>query len=82
MSTGQSFVMRRFVLPAADETVFSTALSRSVTGSMNDLIQHAKWYLAERRLGPLEAARELDRLPMSCLRYLNPGEVFRRISPE
>ena len=44
---GQAFVYRRFIVPATASVRFAKALDRSVTGSMNDLIKHATYWLAE-----------------------------------
>ncbi|HJT34607.1 MAG TPA: hypothetical protein VJ783_21435 [Pirellulales bacterium] len=80
-SSGQAFVLEKLVVPASDEVYFSTALNRSVIGSMNDLIFHAKFHLAERRRSPFDAAGMLNQLPMASLGYLKPCEAFRRLSP-
>ena len=39
---GQQFVYRKFIAPASGTVQFAKALNRSVTGSMNDLINQAK----------------------------------------
>jgi hypothetical protein len=53
---------------------FSKTLSRSVTGSMNDMIAHAKFWLADGELSPWNAACRLNEIPMSALGYRNSRE--------
>ena len=61
------------------EVVFSKALSRSVTGSMNDLIFHAKMWMVEVELSPFDASFKLNEMPMSALGYRKPQGAFRRL---
>src|SRR5881296_215179 len=42
---GQEFVYHRFIVPATASVRFAKALDRSVTGSMNDLMKHATYWL-------------------------------------
>ena len=47
VADGMEFIFRKFVAPASGEVRFSKALSRSVTGSMNDLIRCGTFVLVE-----------------------------------
>jgi hypothetical protein len=73
---GLALTYRRFIAPACHTVQFSKALNRSVTGSMNDLIVHAKLWLTERELSPHETAARLNDIPFSSLDYRNPREAF------
>lgn len=73
---GLAFIYRRFVAPASARVSFSKALNRSVTGSMNDLICHAKAWLAEGDLSPFDTAFKLNEIPMSALGYVSPREAI------
>ena len=83
---GQSFVYQRFIVPASSSVKFGKALNRSVTGSMNDMIVHAKHWLTEGELSPFEVGIKLNQIPMSVLRgpkserYGIPREVFKLLS--
>jgi hypothetical protein len=55
---------------------FSKALNRSLTGSMNDLVVHAKRWLIEQNLPLPEIAARLNDIPFSSLGYRNPREAF------
>jgi hypothetical protein len=46
-SDGLESAYRRFVVSASGSVRFATALDRSVTGSMNDLVNHATAWLAD-----------------------------------
>ncbi|KKK63787.1 hypothetical protein LCGC14_2990780 [marine sediment metagenome] len=73
---GLDFIYRRFVAPATGTVRFSKALNRSVTGSMNDLIQCGKLWLTESGLSPFDTSFKLNEMPMSFLKYGNPREAF------
>jgi hypothetical protein len=45
VADGEEFIFRKFIAPASGNVRFASALSRSVTGSMNDLIYHATMWL-------------------------------------
>jgi hypothetical protein len=73
---GQGSAFKRFIAPAAASIRFSTALNRSVVGSVNDSVQIAKMMLTEDQLTLHQAASMLNQMPMSCLDYDNPREAF------
>jgi uncharacterized protein DUF6933 len=82
---GQESVYRRCIAPASASVRFAKALDRSVTGSMNDMIRHARYLLAEGDLSPSEVGTRLNEIPMSALghggsRYGFPREVFRALA--
>ena len=65
-----------YVVPETGQFVFSRALNRSVTGSMNDLVFQAKVRLDEDVL-PYDVSFLLNELPMSYLEYRKPLESIR-----
>jgi hypothetical protein len=76
---GQGSVFKRLIAPAAASIRFSTALNRSVVGSINDSVHIAKMMLTEDKLSLHEAASMLNQMPMSYLDYDNPRERFRSL---
>ena len=82
---GQAFSYRRFIVPATASVGFAKALDRSVTGSMNDLIKHAAYWLAEGDQSPFDVGLRLNEIPMSALAsggssYRRPREAFRALA--
>jgi hypothetical protein len=80
----QGFVYRRFIAPASASIRFAKALDRSVTGSMNDLINHATAWLAEGDISPFDIGFRLNEIPMSVLAgsgsaYGIPREAFKAL---
>lgn len=73
---GQEAIYQKFIAPASGIVQFSKALNRSVTGSMNDLIVHAKMWLTDGDLSPHETSLRLNDIPFSPLQYRKPREVF------
>ena len=57
---GQEFICRRFIAPSGGMVRFGKASGRTVTGSMNDLIDHATAILAEGELSPFDVGFKLN----------------------
>lgn len=74
---GQQFIYQRFIAPASSTVCFAKALDRSVTGSINDLVLHAKMWLIEGELSPYDVGFKLNEIPFSSLKYANPKEAFK-----
>ena len=64
---GQAFAYQRFIAPSSATVSFAKALNRSVTGSMNDLIGHAKYWLETDEFSPFDIGFKLNETPMSAL---------------
>lgn len=78
---GFRFLFERLVVPSPTEVASSKALNRSVTGSMNDFVQRAKYMLADTQVSPHDAAYRMNRTPMGSLDFAFPIEVFARQAP-
>lgn len=63
---GQEFAYRRFIIPACGSVRFAKALSRSVTGSMNEMIKYATYWLAQGDIAPFDIGFRLNESPMSA----------------
>ncbi len=80
---GQSFIYQQFVAPASGTVTFATALNRSVTGSMDDLIGHAIGWLEYGEISPHDLGFRLNDVLLSAIaasiadRYGKPNEAFR-----
>jgi hypothetical protein len=80
---GQQFVYRKFIAPASGSVQFAKALNRSVTGSMNDLTNHATYWVAEDDLSPHDLGFRLNDILLSALAtensrgYGKPREAFK-----
>lgn len=79
---GQEFIFRKFVAPASGAVRFASALNRSVTGSMNDLVNAAQIWLTEAELSPFDVGFKLNDTPMSYLDYKTPRDVFKALGVE
>ena len=82
---GQAFAYQRFITPATDSVCFAKALNRSVTGSMNELIKFAKYWLVEDDLGPHDIGFKLNDTLLSATArnksdfYWRPREAFKQL---
>jgi hypothetical protein len=75
---GQEGIYERFVAPFSEEVRFAKALNRSVTGSMNDMIKHAAFWLSEGDVSPVEIGYRLKGIPMSALKHDRSSHGFPR----
>lgn len=81
---GREFIYHRFIVPATASVRFAKALDRSVTGSMNDMIRHATYWLTQGDISPFEVGFRLNEIPMSALAgsglpYGMPREAFKAL---
>jgi hypothetical protein len=82
---GQEFAYERFIAPVSASVRFAKALDRSVTGSMNDLINHATAWLTEADLSPPDVAIRLNDILLSAIAknkteaYGKPREAFKAL---
>jgi hypothetical protein len=82
---GQEALFRRFIAPASASVRFARALDRSVTGSMNELIREAAWWLAEGDQSPHDVGVRLNDTFLSALgrsgsaSYGKPREAFAEL---
>ena len=81
---GQQFAYHKFIAPSGALVSLAKSLNRSVTGSMNDLVQGAKFHLLE-DMSPHEVGFRLNETPLKALKdadgrkYATPREVFKRL---
>ncbi|MEX2139960.1 MAG: hypothetical protein WD894_11905 [Pirellulales bacterium] len=82
---GQQFIYARFIAPASVSVRFATALDRSVTGSMNDLIHHATWWLSSGEMSPHAVGFKLNESLLTALGngksepYGKPRDAFKAL---
>ena len=83
---GHESVYERAIVPASGMVRFGKALNRSLTGSMNDLVQQATFFVSKGDLSLLDVGFKLNETPMSVLpsrsgdNYGTPREVFKRLA--
>lgn len=75
----------QFITPMTSTVRFAKALDRSVTGSMNELIRHASFWLADGERSAHEVSVRLNDVLMSALAregsfpYGKPREAFKTL---
>jgi hypothetical protein len=85
---GLAFLYQRFIALASVSVRFAKALDRSISWSMNDLINHAKAWLTESELSPFDVGFKLNEVLLSALAenesssYGKPQEAFRTLACE
>ncbi len=79
---GFAFIWERIISPETASIRFSKSLSRSVTGSMNNMIRAAKYLLINREMAPYEVAIDLNGMIMSMIEHRFPRVEFRMQQPD
>ncbi|MDD5459320.1 MAG: hypothetical protein PHF37_08005 [Phycisphaerae bacterium] len=64
-SDGYEFIFRRLIAPNAGQISFSKTDNRKVTGSVNELIQEAKYLMTHRELSPFDVSIQINDTIMS-----------------
>jgi hypothetical protein len=83
---GLELIHRRFIASASGAVRFAGALDRAVTGSLNDLINHAKALLVEGELSPFDVGFRLNDVLLSAIaasrteKYGKPREAFQMMA--
>jgi len=75
-------IYEKCVVPETGEFLFSKAVNRSVTGSMNEMIWRAKYQLIRDEISPFDVASRLNKTPMSYVKYGYPRDAFRLMAEE
>lgn len=75
---GYGDVFEQHIAPLARSIRFSKTGDRSVLGSMNDLVLHAKYRLADEPL--IVAVKGLNQIPMGALGYQFPRDVLANLA--
>ena len=82
---GQAFIYQRFIAPASGSVRFAKALDRTVTGSINELVKFATFWLAEDDIAPHEVGFRPNDILLSALghrktdSYGTPKEAFKSL---
>lgn len=82
---GHDSVYRRFIIQASNRVRFAKALDRSVTGSMNQLVDCAKSCLTDGEMSPHDVGFKLNDFLLSAIainkadKYDTPQDAFRAL---
>jgi hypothetical protein len=74
------FLFHARIAPHADDVAFSKTISRSATGSLNELVYQAWAYLSTSPLSLRDTACRLNEMPMSAIGYRHPLEEFKKLA--
>ena len=83
---GQAFVYQKFIAPSSSTVSFAKALSRKVTGSMNELVMAATYSLESGEVAPHDVGFYLNDFLLSAIAtkedrgYGRPKDAFRLLS--
>ena len=81
----QQWAFRKFIVPESETVQFSKALNRSVTSSMNQLVECAQILLIKDQMSPHEVGFKLNDFLLSAIAekksdgYGRPEDAFKRM---
>lgn len=76
---GFVFIAEQLMAPNTCKAFISKSLSRTVTGSINDLVSQSKYYLEGGDLSPYHLSQKINELPFSYIDYTSPREAFSKL---
>ena len=76
---GLSLIFANFIVPAAGAVSFHKPLNRSITGSMNELVAEATYFLSSDAHSLFDANHKINEMPHASLRFSFAREVFKRL---
>lgn len=85
---GMAFAYDRFIMPRTGLIRFASTFSRSVTGSMNELVNYSKVFLADEETSPFDLGFRLNDTLLSAAvsedhrDYGKPRDAFRALVAE
>jgi hypothetical protein len=79
---GFRLIYKKRVAPQTARVSFSKAVNRSVTGSMNEFAFYAKWHLIRDEMSPYDVSFQLNKTPMSYIKYRYPRDAFQSMGQE
>lgn len=77
--TGNRLIYERIIVPQTGVIKMSKTTSKSVLGSMDDMINLCKVLLEDEEVGPWELMKRINRTPFKAINYGYPEEVFRKM---
>lgn len=74
-----SLIFSNFIAPAADVVSFHKPLSRSITGSMNELAAEAEYFLSSDADSLFDVNHKINERPHASLKFAFAREAFKRL---
>jgi tetratricopeptide (TPR) repeat protein len=75
---GHGDIFQKHIAPLAGNIQFSKTGDRSLLGSMNELVQHSQFILADE--SPAGASAKLNKIPMGALQYKYPRDAVAKLA--
>lgn len=77
---GLSLLFSNFIVPATGAVSFHKPLSRSITGSMNELTAEAMYFMTSEEFSLFEVNTRLNETPHASLKYVFAREAFKQLA--
>ena len=77
--TGNRLIFERIIAPKTGKITLSKTKSKSVLGSMNDMVKISKIYLEREEMSPWDLSERVNRIPFKAIGYKRPKEAFNNL---
>jgi hypothetical protein len=76
---GKSFVFEKIIGPRTGQFIYAKTSSKSILGSMNDMISMSKFMLPARSMSPHELSQMINETPFKAIKYQRPLDAFDKL---
>ncbi len=76
---GKRFVFEKIIGPHTEKFVYANTASKSILGSMNDMVSMSKFVLPTRDMSPLDLSQMINETPFKALEYQRPLDAFDKL---
>ena len=73
---GNRLIFERVIAPNSGQIIISKTTSRSVLGSMNDMVSMSKFTLQRKDVSPMYLKERINKTPFKAIGYQSPLEAF------
>ncbi len=73
---GNRLIFERVIGPNSGQITMSKTISKSILGSMNDMVSMSKFTLQRKDVSPMYLTERINRTPFKAIDYQSPLEAF------
>ena len=77
--TGKQFIFDRIIGPQTGSFIYAKTASKSILGSMNDMVSMSKFMLPTRDMSPLDLSQMINETPFKTIEYQRPLDAFDKL---
>jgi hypothetical protein len=79
LKIGKRLVFEKIIGPRAGQFIYAKTASRSILGSMNDMVSMSKFMLPARDMSPMDLSQMINEAPFKAIGYQRPLDAFDKL---